>query len=150
MFRIGCWTLALCLTAIAGVAWAATPDISDQLIKLEKQSWVAWQKHDARFYQGFLSDDHVEVGFAGPGDKANVVKGVESGCTVKSYDTKGFKVSRLGPDTALVTYWASQDTLCGGQPVPSPVWASSLYVKRKGKWLNAVYQQSAIPAPAKP
>ena len=150
MFRIGCWTLALALTAIAGVAWAATPDISDQLIKLEKQSWVAWQKHDARFYQGFLSDDHVEVGFAGPGDKANVVKGVESGCTVKSYDTKGFKVSRLGPDTALVTYWASQDTLCGGQPVPSPVWASSLYVKRKGKWLNAVYQQSAIPAPAKP
>ena len=88
MFRIGCWALVLGLTAIAGAALAAAPDISDQLIKLEKQSWVAWQKHDARFYQGFLSDDHVEVGFAGPGDKANVVKGVESGCTVKSYDTR--------------------------------------------------------------
>jgi hypothetical protein len=134
---------------LCGGALAKAPSLADRLIKLEKQSWVAWQKHDTRFYQRFLSDDHVEVGFAGPGGKANVIKGVESGCTVKSYDTKGYKVTQLGPDTALVTYWASQDTLCGGQPVPSPVWVSSLYVRRKGQWLNAVYQQSAVPGPAK-
>ena len=144
--------LGLGLALITGGASAAapTPDVEKTLIQLEKDSWVAWQKHDTKFYNRFLSDDHVEVGFAGPDGKANVVKGVESGCTVKSYDTKGFKVTRLGPDTALVTYWATQDTLCGGQPVPTPVWASSLYVRRKGQWLNAVYQQSAIPAAPKP
>ena len=149
MFRKRYWALGLAMASLAASGWAATPDISNQLIKLEKDSWVAWQKHDTKFYDRFLSDDHVEVGFAGPDGKANILKGVESGCTVKSYDTKGFKVTRLGPDTALVTYWATQDTLCGGQPVPTPVWASSLYVKRKGKWLNAVYQQSAIPAAPK-
>jgi hypothetical protein len=149
----GYFSAAAALTVaffVGGAAMAKAPDLADQLIKLEKSSWVAWQKHDTKFYQRFLSEDHVEVGFAGPGDKANVVKGVESGCTVKSYETKGYKVTRLGPDTALVTYWASQDTLCAGQPVPSPVWVSSLYVRRKGEWLNAVYQQSAVPAPAKP
>jgi hypothetical protein len=142
--------LGVALMATGSRAAAPVADLDKTLIQLEKASWVAWQKHDTKFYGRFLSDDHVEVGFAGPDGKANVVKGVESGCTVKSYDTKGFKVTRLGPDTALVTYWASQDTLCGGQPVPSPVWASSLYVRRKGQWLNAVYQQSAIPAPVKP
>jgi hypothetical protein len=136
--------------ALGSWAMAATENVGATLIAMEKASWVAWQKHDTKFYQGFLSDDHVEVGFGGPDNKANVIKGVESGCTVKSYDTKGYKVTQLGPETALITYWATQDTLCGGQPVPTPVWVSSLYVKRKGKWLNAVYQQSAIPGPAKP
>ena len=150
MFRKRYWALGLAVASLGASGRAATPDVSSQLIQLEKDSWVAWQKHDTKFYNRFLSDDHVEVGFAGPDGKANVVKGVESGCTVKSYDTKGFKVTRLGPDTAVVTYWATQDTLCGGQPVPTPVWASSLYVRRKGQWLNAVYQQSAIPAAPKP
>ena len=45
-------------------------------------------------------------------------------------------------DTALLTYRAEQDTVCNGIAVPSPVWVSSLYVKRGGHWLNALYQQS--------
>ena len=138
--------LFLMVTAIGlllpGVAIAADASVADALIAMEKQSWVGWQNHDGGFYEGFLSDDHVEMGFGGPSDKAEVIAGVKQGCTVASYSVDSFKVTQFSDDTALVTYHAAQDTKCGGIQVPSPVWVSSLYVKRNGKWLNALYQQS--------
>jgi len=139
--------LALALSACA--SWACGQSqgdsaLKDTLTNLEKQSWEAWKNRDGKFFQDFLSDDHVEMGFGGPTDKAKVVAGVGSPvCVVKSYSVDSFNVTLLNPDTALVTYHAAQDTTCGGNPVPSPVWASSLYVRRGGRWLNAFYQQTA-------
>jgi hypothetical protein len=117
--------------------------LKEALVKLEKQSWVAWQGHDGKFFQDFLSDDHVELGTGGPASKAAVVSMVGgTACTVKSYSVDHFELTVLGPDTALLTYHAAQDTTCFGKPVPSPVWVSSLFVKRGDRWLNALYQHS--------
>lgn len=143
--------LALCLGLGAASAAAAADDTAAALIALEKQSWVAWQGHDGAFFERFLSADHVEVGVEGPYGKRTVVAGVaEGGCTVRSYEVDAFKVTRLTPDAAVVTYRASQDTLCGGARVPSPVWATSVYIRRDGRWQNAVYQHSPASPPAKP
>ena len=58
--------------SLASIAWGAplaaapAPDaLKDTLVTLEKQSWEAWQKRDGAFFEHFLSDDHVEVGFGG-------------------------------------------------------------------------------------
>jgi hypothetical protein len=126
----------------------ARADDKANLIALEKQSWVAWQNHDGKFFENFLSDDHVEVGFGGPTDKATVVAGVAGpDCIITSYSVDKFKVTMFNKTTALVTYFADQDTICGGQKVPHPVWVSSLYLKRAGHWVNALYQQSQAPHP---
>src|ERR1700737_3539251 len=70
--------------------------IKEQLIKLEKQSWEAWQNRDGKFFQDFLSEDHVEVGFGGLTNKAEVVAFVGSPvCTVKSYELDHFEFERL-------------------------------------------------------
>jgi hypothetical protein len=66
---------------------------------------------------------------------------------VRSYGLDRFVVTTLSETTAVVTYHAEQDTLCGGQRVPSPAWVSSLYVLRDGRWQNAVYQQTPVPGP---
>lgn len=117
--------------------------IKATLVKLEKQSWEAWKGRDAAFFQSFLSDDHVEMGFGGAASKEIVVAGVGSPiCVVKSYVVDKFQVTIFNSSTALLTYYAQQDTLCNGRAVPSPVWVGSLYIKRKGRWLNALYQQS--------
>jgi hypothetical protein len=130
----------------SAVGQAAQPDkssLKETLTNLEKQSWEAWKNRDGKFFQDFLSDDHVEVGFGGPTGKKTVVAGVGSpACTVKSYTVDHFELAEFGPDTALLTYHAAQDTTCNGTAVPSPVWVSSLYVKRDGAWLNALYQQT--------
>jgi hypothetical protein len=140
--------IALLMFAFAGSAvgqpvHADKSTLKETLTNLEKQSWEAWKNHDGKFFQNFLTDDHVEVGFGGPTDKKTVVAGVASPvCSVKSYTVDSFELTEFGPDTALLTYHAAQDTTCGGNPVPSPVWVSSLYVKRGGQWLNALYQQT--------
>jgi hypothetical protein len=119
--------------------------LKDTLVKLEKQSWEAWQRRDGAFFQAFLSDDHVEVGFRGVTRKAAVVAGVASpACVVRSFAVDSFELTSLNPTTALLTYHAAQETLCNGHAVPSPVWASSLYVRRGDRWLNAAYQQSQV------
>ena len=118
-------------------------DLKGTLVNLEKQSWEAWKKRDGAYFQNFLSDDHVEVGFYGTTNKARVVKGVSSSaCVVNSYSVDNFQLTAFDANTALLTYHAAQDTTCGGNAVPSPVWVSSLYVKRDGHWLNALYQQT--------
>jgi len=125
---------------------AVTPSqdaLKDTLVSLERQSWQAWQRRDGAFFEAFLSDDHVEVGFGGVTRKAAVVAGVASpACVVHSFAIDSFQLTRLNPTTALLTYHAAQQTLCNGHAVPSPVWASSLYVRRASRWFNAMYQQS--------
>src|SRR4051794_28666771 len=39
--------------------------LEDTLIALEKKSWEAWKNRDGKFFDEFLSDDHLEVGFGG-------------------------------------------------------------------------------------
>jgi hypothetical protein len=131
--------LASSLDATAESSDAA---IKEQLIKLEKQSWEAWKNRDGKFFQDFLSDDHAEVGFNGLTNKAEVVAFVGSpACTVKSYKLDHFEMKLLDKNTALLTYWEAQDTLCHS-PVPSPCWVSSLYMRRGDRWLNVFYQQT--------
>jgi hypothetical protein len=143
------FTLAI-VTLLALVSFAAgqtsqrrNHDLKETLVGLEKLSWEAWKGHDRKFFQQFLADDHVEVGFGGVTNKATVVADVGSPlCVVKSYTVDGFELVKFDANTALLTYHAAQDTTCGGKPVPSPVWVSSLYVRRHGRWVNAVYQQT--------
>jgi len=113
------------------------------IMKLEKDSWEAWKARDGKFYENFLSADHVELGSAGPADKRTVVQVVASpACVVKSYSLSDIKVTAFSETTVVVTYRAEQDTLCNKVQIPSPVWISSLYIRRDGRWLNALFQQS--------
>jgi hypothetical protein len=122
---------------------ALADSLEQTLEAAERESWVAWQHHDGKFFASFLSDDHVEVGTTGLATKAQVVAFVASGaCTVKSYTVDHFQVTRFDDNTALLTYRAEQDTMCGKSAVPSPAWVSSLFVRRNGKWVNALYQHT--------
>ena len=145
-------TLPIAFVAVVLLAYrlGAIPESSDvvvikeQLIKLEKQSWEAWKNRDGKFFQDFLSDDHVEVGFGGVSNKAEIVSFVGSpACTVKSYQLDQFELKMLDKNTALLTYREAQDTVCHN-PVPSPCWVSSLYMKCGDRWLNVLYQQTEI------
>lgn len=124
-------------------ASTADDSLQEQLTAIEKQSWVAWQAHDGKFFQSFLSDDHVEVGTTGIATKAQVVAYVGSGsCVISHYSVDHFHATRFDTGTALLTYRAEQQTTCGGAVVPSPTWVSSLFVRRNGKWVNALYQHT--------
>lgn len=138
---------AVMIFALTSIVFGQTKQVETglkaTLINLEKQSWEAWKKRNGKFFQTFLSDDHVEVGFSGVASKSSVVAFVGSPvCVVKSYELDGFSLTKINKAAALLTYHAAQDTTCSGSLVPSPVWVSSLYVKRGGHWYNVFYQQT--------
>jgi hypothetical protein len=128
------------------VVCAAQPlaPVDDTAIRdLESKSWVAWKAQDATFFEQFLSDDHLEVHGYGITTKANVVDAVRrASCVVRTYSLGPLTLTLVTPDSVLVSYRAEQDTRCGSVKVPSPVWATSLYVNRSGKWVNVLYQQT--------
>lgn len=149
--KAGFGLIAILLSASAGTALVYEADdgpLDQALIAMERQSWVAWQGHDARFWEAFLSEDHVEIHGGGIVGKAEVVALVRSGaCRVERYALDRFTVTRIGPDTALLTYRADQATRCGDEAVPTPVWVTSLYQRRAGRWLNVLYGHTPVTVP---
>ena len=148
-FRLLSLAAPLWISAFAVRAEAQTRaqprTLADSLIQLEIKSWDAWKARDSAFYRTFLSDDHVEVGWSGRSTKAEVLATVATRrCVVQSYKADDFKFTQFDPSSAMLTYHAAQTTLCGGKPIPSPVWVSSLYVRHGGRWLNAAYQQTPV------
>ena len=143
-------TIAIALAATICFVFrldAESPDaaLKDKLVGLEKQSWEAWKNHDGNFFQDFLSNDHVEVGFGGVTNKSQVVAGVSSGvCTIHSYSLDHFELRVFTKELALLTYRETQETACAGKPVPAPCWVSSWYAVRDDRWQNIAYQQSQI------
>jgi len=136
---------------LLAAAAAASPTTEQTLIDLETRSWAAWQKMDAGFWDRFLSDDHIEIsGYAGATGKKSVIDGIRSRvCRVASYKVDHFTFRQFDPNTAVLVYRAEQDTTCGGIKVPSPVWATSLYQLRGGRWQNVLYEHTPVLTPPK-
>ncbi len=117
--------------------------VEAQIIAIEKAGWEAWKNKDAKWFQATLTDDALHVDGGGVTDKAQSIKAVAD-CEVKSVSLDGFKFLMLDKNSALITFTGMQDAVCGGKTQPSTVRASSVYVKRGGKWLNAYYTEIPV------
>ncbi len=117
--------------------------VEAQLIALEKQADEAWRKKDGVFFQSLLSEDAVGVGSEGIFNKSQIVKAISgSRCEIKTSSMDNFKMVLLDKNTALLTYKAIQDVTCNGKAEPATVWASTVFVKRGGKWLATFHQET--------
>ncbi len=109
----------------------------------ETALWNAWKSKDAKPFQMLLSADSVMVGDQGVGTKKEVTEMIPSApCEVKSFTLSDWKLTMVDSDAALISYKGTQDGTCAGTALPSAVWASSLWVNRKGKWTAAFHQET--------
>jgi hypothetical protein len=153
---------ALLLLALASISFsqttpAASPSPSPkpkpamtkaQILKklsaAETKLWEAWKNKDAKPFKASLSADFVMIADSGVTGKNDVVKMMASmPCEVKSVQLSDWKLAMLNSSTALLTYKGMADGTCGGTAIP-PVWASSVWVNRGGKWLAASHQETPI------
>ena len=115
-----------------------------QIVALEKASWQEWKNKNSAWFQTNLTEDFLSVHNDGVTDKAQTVKSIAADCEVKSFSLDNFKFVMLDKNAALLNYAAMQDAVCSGKTIPSKVLESVVYVKRGGKWLQALYTE--IPA----
>jgi hypothetical protein len=142
-------TVLIIATAILALGQTKSASMNssekEALIALEKQAWEAWKTKDGKFFQGLLSEESIGVGDSGVAKKATIVKDIAgSDCEVRSYSLDNYEVVMLDPNTAILTFKADQDATCKGKVVPARVWASSVYIKRGGKWLSAFHQETPV------
>lgn len=116
--------------------------VEAEIIALEKAGWEAWKNKDAKWFQNNLTDDAVLVNSEGISNKAQVIKSTPTDCDVKSFSLDNFKLVMLDKNVALLTYTAMQDAVCNGKTIPANVRASVNYVRRGGKWLEALYMET--------
>jgi ketosteroid isomerase-like protein len=139
----------LVLLAVAALVAAApvAADLEDDLMEREKALWKAWGEKDGDAYRAETTEDYVQV-VAGVGVMAGretVAKAVEShDCNLASFSFSDAALRQPSPEIAFVTYVATQDTRCGGQPLPSKVGATSVWVLRDGKWMAYSYQETPL------
>ena len=63
---------------------------------------------------------------------------------MKSFAFKDARLRKLGADVAVLTHIATQDVTCGTQKLPPTVASTSIYVKQKGMWMSAFYQETPL------
>ena len=126
----------------AKMAKDANKSLETQLIALETQGWEAWKNKNSSWYQTNLTEDYLLVNSGGIQNKSQTVKSIATDCEVKSFSLDNFKLVMLDKGAALLTYTAMQDGVCSGKTIPGSVRSSAVYVKRGGKWLEALYMET--------
>ncbi len=118
--------------------------LESSLKNKEQAGWQAWKDKDPKAFQDMVPDDVVNIadGMVDRG-KQNILKDLSSGvCTVNSFSLSDFSFQWIDSDAVMLTYTATQDATCNGKKQPGKVIASSLWVKKGGKWMSPFHQET--------
>ena len=108
----------------------------------ENALWNAWKNKDVKPFNSMLAANAVMIGEQGVAGKKEVAGAMASmPCEVKSFTLSDWKLAMVDSNAALITYKGVADGTCAGTAIP-PVWASSVWVNRGGKWLAFSHQET--------
>jgi hypothetical protein len=113
-----------------------------QIIACEHAVLDAFAKGDTAGFGNRLAPEAFgidgDMGLVSAADWEKMSKEIK----LKSWGMDQTKVHWIGGETAILTYqWSGKGTM-SGEPVPSPTWASTVYVRRGGKWLPVFHQET--------
>ena len=130
--------LVLGIVLVATAAGAAE-DLVKTLGMMENQFFVDWQKKRLESFRVNIGEDGLAWSGYGVFDKKTQIElqtAAEASCVVTGFELSDLRVSRPDKNTAIIIYNVRQEAACGGALVPSPLTNASVYIKRKGKWVN--------------
>ena len=119
-------------------------NIESQIISLEKAGWEAWKNNNADWFQSNTTEEFLSINSSGVSDKEQVVNSTPTACDVKSVSIDNFKFVMLSENTVVLTYIAIQDGVCGEKKLAEKIRVAVNYVKRNGKWLEALYMETPM------
>jgi hypothetical protein len=132
----------------------APPDraaIEKTLMNNEIKILEAFGKRDAAFLKSMIADGAIGVDMMGVSPTADLIKELP-GLDLKISEQKltDFNYLWIDPNTVVVSYtWTGTGTFMG-QPLPSPLYSSSVWHKRANGWRSVFHQETqAAPPPKK-
>jgi len=142
---------ALSVMLTAGVAYAQAPNraaIEKQIIANESAINSAFAKNDAATFKKMVDPAGMGIDATGIVTLEGYIKQMGQ-MKVESWKIDNSRFLWVNNDTAVHTYtWTGKGTYMG-EPVPSPTYASTLWVNRGGTWMP-VFHQETMAAPTAP
>ncbi len=140
---------ALLAVVAAGLAGAADkpadPAAKDVRAALDALN-AAFEKEDADTIRRLMADDHLAVTpWGGQQSRAAQIKTLPE-LKLSAYEVGEMKVSMLGADAALFTYPLALKGTFRGKELPANNYASSVWHRRGGRWVEVFYQETPLAA----
>lgn len=141
----------LALLALGLLVGADKPKDDPAVKEVEKAITVlneAFHTRDAGKIKELMTEDHLAVTpyYGGPLDRAGQVKSLAD-LQLTEYSAGKMRVTMLGKDAALVTYSLTQKGKFKGKELFGKNFASAVWVRREGKWLESFYQETPLGGP---
>jgi ketosteroid isomerase-like protein len=140
--RLPLYALAFVLVSSAAVA-----DDQEEIRRLVSENAVATWTADAEWFGRNLSDDYVLITPSGSRrSKTDVTRELATtGMRMEAYEPREVEVRVYG-DAAVVTGRMLQKFILGGIKYANDLRFTSVYAKRKGKWLLVSAHTSSVAA----
>jgi hypothetical protein len=154
MKRVSTLAALVLVAAWPAASWAQNAEAEKTIIANERAVNEAVVKGNlAGFKEHVATDGWAIDSMTGRSPVSDFVKQFDTmtkEMKVSSWDISESKVQWVDANTAVHSYkWTGTGTY-QGQPVPSPVWASTVWTKKGGKWTAVFHQESvAMPMPPK-
>lgn len=144
----------LCCVLLPTAADATQPADASQtatekdLLAKENSSWDLAIKKDAAAYKALHAQDFITVSGDGViGKDQSESSALDPQVSFDHYTLSGQHLSWVQKDVALITYHVVVSGMDHGKKFDGDAYASSIWVKRQGRWENVFYQ--ATPASKK-
>jgi hypothetical protein len=151
--RVLVFWAVLALTTMVS-AWAQAPAAQNraatekQILTLERAINEAIAKGDMKSFHANVAPDTVGIDSGGI-TKVNTpdFDKMMQQAKIQSWDIDATQFSWINDNTVIILYrWTGKGTF-QGQPVPSPVWTSTVWTNRGGKWMAVFHQESVAMSP---
>jgi uncharacterized protein (TIGR02246 family) len=138
---------SLAVLALAGPAARAQEPLRDELMALERASWQALKERDRAALRRLLADDALLIFSDGTRYDKREMLDYLTNYRLDSYRIEPtYAVRRLGPTVAALLYRVTaRGAARFDRTTTDKVLASSLYVRRDGRWRSVLYQETPLP-----
>jgi ketosteroid isomerase-like protein len=104
----------------------------------------AFKTGNAETIKSLTTEDHLTVTTWGGTQTREAALKTLPELKLTEYVAGEMKITLLGTDAALVTYPLSMKGTFQGKDVPAKNFASAVWVRKGGKWLEAYYQETPL------
>lgn len=128
----------------AKVPLAVSPQLASQIQGYERAVWEAALRKDMHRFDSLVADDARMIFTSGVMTKGEYMSSIGKR-NIASYSLEDFQVLQPSAVTVLTIYKATLSGTFDGKAIPpTTVREASVWVKRSGKWVAVLNQETAI------
>lgn len=119
-------------------------DMKKVILARETASWQVWvgTRVDIPAAQKLLAPNYTAIDSSGAVWSADQMFAQMKNCGISSFKLKDPQVHLLASDSAAIVYRVDVNAMCGDHKISVDLAASSVWVKRGGKWLTEIHTET--------